>query len=472
MPINRYLGDPISNDKQERELVDFHWSHQFNDNWKLNQRFVASLANYDQFNIFPWSLNPNNTMNLGLWNAHHDSNTYSQNINLQGNVDGWGVKHTFLTGFDFYILNSPLAVANPTTGPLANSTVYQNLNNPIYGQFDAAALHGIPANSFGATNQTWYGTYIQDQIKIWDKLHFLLGGRYDWATIETSYGLASASDAATVASQNAISAEKFNPRFGILYQPWKWMSVYGNYTESMGANNGRDLSNSPLKPQLGQGFEAGIKNEFFEGKLTTTLAYFEITKNNIQAASPNPTLALQGYSSTIGEARSRGIEFDLAGKLTENWNLIANYAWTDTRILKDGGQYLYDSAWNTIGFNTNGFVGNRLPLAPEHSGNLWVKYEFTDPTLKGFSIGSGSRISSQTQGDPANDFQLPGYVTWNAMAAYKLKLGHSTLTTQINAYNLLDHRYYFGADQRDAAQRYNIYPATPVNFMGSVRLEF
>ena len=112
-------------------------------------------------------------------------------------------------------------------------------------------------------------------------------------------------------------------------------------------------------------------------------------------------------------------------------------------------------------------------MAPLHSANLWLKYEFTDPIMKGFSIGSGTRIASQSQGDPANDFQLPGYVTWNAMAAYKHKLqGGATVSAQINAYNLLDKRYYFGTDQVDGAQRFNIIPAAPVNIMGSIRLEY
>ena len=473
VPISRYLGDPISNDKQERELIDFHWSHQFNKDWKINQRFVTSLATYDQFNIFPWSLNSDNTMNLGLWNSHAERNTYSQNINLVDNIEGWGAKHTILTGFDFYTFDAPGAVGNPTTGPLADGTALQNLYNPIYGQFNATVLHGLPANSYGTNNQTWYGIYLQDQIQLWEKLHFLLGGRYDWATIGTSYGLASASEASVAANNTAINADKFSPRFGILYQPWSWMSVYGNYTESLGANNGRNLNNTPLKPQEGRGFEAGIKNEFLDGRISSTLAYFDINKTNIQAASADPVLALQGYSTAIGQARSRGLEYDFAGKMTDNWSFIANYAWTNTRILKDGGQYLYDSAWNTIGFNSNGYTGNRLPLAPLHSANLWLKYEFTDSIMKGFSIGSGTRIASQSQGDPANDFQLPGYVTWNAMAAYKHKLqGGATVSAQINAYNLLDKRYYFGTDQVDGAQRFNIIPAAPVNVMGSIRLEY
>jgi iron complex outermembrane recepter protein len=472
-PISRYLGDPISNDKQDRELIDFHWSHQFNEDWQVNQRFVASLTHYDQFNVFPWSLLPDNTMNLGLWNAHTNRDVYSQNINLVGHFDSWGAKHTLLTGFDFYIFDQTGTIANPTTGPLADSTALQNLYNPIYGRFDPEPLRALPVNSWYSNAQEWYGVYLQDQIKLWDKLQFLLGGRYDWATMGSNSSPISAADAQTQTNRTAIQANKFSPRFGILYQPWQWMSIYGNYTESLGANNGRDITNTPLKPQEGRQFEIGAKNEFFDGRLTSTVAFFDIVKTNIQANSGlSPAQALAGFSSTIGEARSRGIEWDLAGQLTDNWSLIANYAWTDTRITRDGGQVLYDSAWNQVGFSPEGFVGNRLPLAPTHSANLWIKYEFTDEIFRGLSLGTGARIASQRQGNPANDFQLPGYVTWNAMVAYKHKVGGSTLTAQLNAYNILDHRYYAGTDQFDGAQRFNIIPAAPVNFMGSLRLEY
>jgi outer membrane receptor protein involved in Fe transport len=58
------------------------------------------------------------------------------------------------------------------------------------------------------------------------------------------------------------------------------------------------------------------------------------------------------------------------------------------------------------------------------------------------------------------------------MAAYKHKFGDHTLTAQFNAYNILDHRYYAGTDLVDQSWRFNIIPAAPVNFMGSLRLDF
>ncbi|MDD5033687.1 MAG: TonB-dependent receptor [Methylococcaceae bacterium] len=460
VPISRYLGDPISKDTQEKELVDFHWSHEFNKDWKINQRFVASLVTYHQFNVLPLGIhNDNRTLDMGLWDSHQERNTYSQNINLTGHAETWGAQHTILAGFDFYQFDQP--GASPTiSATIPNFDLY----NSNAGKLDGVALH-YPRNSYGFNGQTWYGIYFQDQVKLWDKLHLLAGGRYDWATVGTAYGAATESLAETAAAKKELNVDKFNPRFGIVYQPWSWASLYANYTESLGANSGRNqATNTPLKPQEAHQYEVGIKNEFFDGRLNSTLAFFEITKKNIAALWPDPTLALQGFGFSIGEARSRGIEYDLSGQLTENWSLIANYAYTDAIITKginDG-----------TGPAPQVRRGNRLPLAPKHSANLWIKYELTDGALKGLSFGTGARIVSQRQGDVQNDFQLPGYVTWNAMMGYKYKLGDSTLTAQLNAYNLLDKRYYAGTDLVDGATRVNIIPGAPINFMGSVRLEY
>ncbi|TAN47393.1 MAG: TonB-dependent receptor, partial [Methylococcaceae bacterium] len=108
VPINLYLGDSVSRDEQDRKLVDFHWSHEFNQDWKINQRFVASLVDYKQFNILPWNLEADNrTLNMYLWDSRQERNTYSQNINVTGHADTWGAQHTILAGFDFYKFDQP-----------------------------------------------------------------------------------------------------------------------------------------------------------------------------------------------------------------------------------------------------------------------------------------------------------------------------------------------------------------------------
>ena len=110
-------------------------------------------------------------------------------------------------------------------------------------------------------------------------------------------------------SETAQNEEHFSPRVGILYRPYNWFSVYGNYTESFGLNNGRTANNVPLAPEISEQFEAGLKTEWFDGKLTTSLAYFHITKDNILKQTGDVTF------ETIGAARSQGLEFDLAGQV-------------------------------------------------------------------------------------------------------------------------------------------------------------
>jgi iron complex outermembrane receptor protein len=133
-------------------------------------------------------------------------------------------------------------------------------------------------------------------------------------------------------------------------------------------------------------------------------------------------------------------------------SLIATYAFTDARIIK----------------NNDGNEGNRLINVPEHSGSVWLKYEFKEAALKGLSLGTGVYVLSEREGNTANTFDLPGYVRWDAMAAYRWQFGPSRLTAQVNINNILDKEYFAsGSGFLDTA-----FPAEPLTVLGSIRVEF
>lgn len=469
LPINTSLTDKISKEQQEREVADLHWSHEFNDDWKLSQQFSTFQATQSQFHIFPAGLTANSaTVDRALWNAQYDRNTYSFNTNLVGHFTTGEVKHTLLFGHDYFAFDAKALTRygdNYDVNP--NNIARIDLSNPNNSLLNASQITTYRPR-YTLAEQEWNGVYFQDQMVVWEKLHILGGGRYDWANYGVGQARTSFADAQPILNSSQVSAEKFNPRVGVVYRPWDWLSVYGNYTESLGSPNnysGLNADGTPLKPMAATQYEAGIKTELFGGRLTSTLAFFNITRTNI--ATPDVSSAANlanGYMVTIGEARSQGIEFDLSGKITENLSLIANYALTDARISKDSA-------------NTNGYIstqGNILPNAALHTANLWTKYEFTQDILKGFSLGSGVRIVGQRQGDVQNDFQLPGYATWDALAAYKIKTGAGyQLTAQFNAYNLLDKDYFYGANVYDGGGRlYGSVPGAPRSFIGSLRLEY
>ena len=108
-------------------------------------------------------------------------------------------------------------------------------------------------------------------------------------------------------------------------------------------------------------------------------------------------IAGTNFVDLTGEARSRGVEFDFSGQLTEYLRLIGNYAYTDTEVTKDRG-----------GSGGNGKQGNWLPNAPRHSGSVWANYDFSGLGAQGLSSGAGVFLVGKRQGDSANTFQLPG----------------------------------------------------------------
>jgi iron complex outermembrane receptor protein len=78
-------------------------------------------------------------------------------------------------------------------------------------------------------------------------------------------------------------------------------------------------------PETSRSIELGMKLTLLGGALNGTLALYQLTKDNVLATDTNNP----GYSLAIGKARSRGIEFDLTGRLPGGVELLVSYAYTD-----------------------------------------------------------------------------------------------------------------------------------------------
>ncbi len=247
---------------------------------------------------------------------------------------------------------------------------------------------------------------------------------------------------------------------GLLYQPWPWLSLYGNYAQSLSASNGLSAIGQVFEPQESEQYEAGLKTEWLDGRLTSTLAFYHLTKTNLLSADLSTENPFD--SVAIGEARSLGIEFDLAGQITDRVSLIGTYAYTDAEITKDQGQ-------DELGNPTPANQGNRLANVPEHSGSLWAKFWVLPEQLE---MGAGVFLVGDRQGDNENTLDLPGYGRLDFFAAYHHKLGGSRLTAQINVNNVLDKEYYKGTNTIDGVPRSRIAPGDPLTVLGSIRIEF
>ncbi len=420
----------------------FNWSHKFNDNWTIRNNFLADLTYYHFTDIGADSYvqdaqgKDTTTVRRWLYDANQSRRRYATNFDILGNFDAFGMELSTLLGFDYYNFSAP---DDDTVFTLLPDSYNIDLLNPVHG----APRPLIPEHKgFFDSNYDWYGLYFQDQAAMFDrKLHILFGGRYDWASLENSSATqADFSDA----SVSRFKDDKFSPRVGIVYRPLSWLSVYGNYTESFGANNGRGSGGVALAPQEATQYEIGLKGEFWGGRLTSSLAYYHLTKSNIPFSGRNNVTLL------VGEARSQGVEFDLSGQVTDKFNLIGSLSYTDAIITRD----------------EDALIGKKLFAVPEFFGSIWGKYDITNH----FSIGTGIFAATESPGDRANTFDLPSYVRWDAMAAYRFDIGKTKLTAQVNVNNLLDERYYNHTG--GFPERMGVTPASPRTVIGSLRLEY
>ena len=486
IPITTYVADPavtvVNPNRQQREFVGYDWTYDLAKDWSLTNRFAYTNQDYRQFqtltgNYFGLPFDPSSGIaSFNLWDAFVDARYIATNLDLKGKFETGPFEHQILVGGDFWKLEKNIEAyfgPNPTVGPLNVFAPYYtrwgyvSSFSPLAPAFGIQPNVGIVPNGYYPLRETWDGIYAQDMISFFeDKIHFLVGGRYDWAWYGSGSSYYSMQDALGPYNQltggnfaqNADSA--LSPRAGVVLQPLPWVSLYANYTRSIGLPNGIAAPGQPaLPPEHGLQWEGGVKLELLDKRVTATLAYYDIFKSNILAP-----VAGSPYSYPIGLAESKGVELDVAGRINEMWSLTASYAYDDARVRK--GEAPNDFVYG----DTINIAGNVLQNVPRHSGSVWLKYD-APGDLKGLTLGGGVVAVGLRQGDNQNDFQLPAYARIDAMAAYRLPTdwapGVKNLTLQLNVKNLANTSYYLGA-----TSYWNVYPGAPRTFLASLRLEY
>lgn len=466
VPLSRSYNDPNAPGSfANKTHVGFQLDHRFNESWRLTNRFLATFQDAEDLYVTPApsfgeALQADGrTLNRNIFGQTSSTKNYTTNLDLIGNFRLAGADHKLLLGFDYTRTMTDYIIFGNFDTP--NPALAIDLFNPTYGidpaLFRAArSIREFPGEDFAVFINQWYGLYAQDQITLWNKLHILAGGRYDWSESGFARGGTIDEAAANLPSQSRTN-RRFSPRIGLLYELTPWLAIYGNYVTSLGASNGITAEGQVVPPEIGKQREVGLKADLFDHRLNATLAFYHLTKNNVltrDLASGDPFAVIP-----VGEQRSRGIEFDLVGRVTDAISVIGSYAYTDTRVTKDN----------------SGLQDHRLPNVPLHSGSLWVKYDFRqlrDP-LRGFSLGFGPYIAGSRHGDIENTFTLPGYVRLDGFAAYRWTMGSVRAIAQLTVRNLLNQQYYENTDPLLAATPRNaVYPGAPLTFYGSLRLEY
>ncbi|HUN92025.1 MAG TPA: TonB-dependent siderophore receptor [Burkholderiaceae bacterium] len=458
IPISTYLEDPgvtVPNpDTMTKKFVAYHWTYRLGGDWQIVNRLAYNDLPEHVTNMYFASVSSTGDGINSLQYGPAGVQTLSTNLELTGSVRTGGIDNRLLFGVDRLRFSE---FFNGTYDYAAQSINVFNAQ-AAYDTVDLASALDPNINGFALlSKQSWTGVYAQDMIAgFGDRMHLLVGGRYDHSVTGSGIGFGSTAWAQTTGGFVQASDSGFSPRIGLNVHVLPWASVYANYSRSLSLSNvaaGVTVTGQPLSPQWSVQKEIGWKSEFLDKGLAASFAYFDITQNDIPAAVPNTT----GVFYLIGQARSRGFEFDLTGRLNANWSVIATLS--------------HDVAKVTQGYTSN-FVnvsaGSYLPAVPVNMATAWVRYTGTS-SLPGWRLALGVSAVSQAQGDPVNDMQIPGYAVCRGMVGYDFTLKGKKLTAQLNVDNALNQRYFYGSTAYGNA--YSLTPGTPRSVMASLRAE-
>jgi len=421
IPRERFLGEPgdgdVMVDNRTHQLI---LTRDWNAHWK--SRFGLS---YRETRLKGFS-NPAHALqaNGDLWRQRrfndYDSDDLAVQAELQGLFHTGHVQHELLLGAEWFHFEIEKIILR--VNPTASAPYAINIYNPVYGQPRPVLLPGTgsPANLHTLENQYNTALYLQDALKLSEHWRLLAGLRMD--------RYRQTLDNRITASSNRQNPTSSAPRIGISWLPTTQWTVYANAGRSFRPNYGADANGNSFSPERGRALELGTKWESAAQDMGLTVALFDIEKRNVVTNDP----ANIGFSIASGEIRSRGLEFDFSGQLSEHWRLNASMMRNEVEIRKD----------HTL------HVGGRLLGIPRINGSLLAVYENTLHNGQRYGLGgglthTGKRLGqAYTQAEAAAGiaaFELPAYTTAKLVAWWRL---NPALRLTLDVDNLFDRTYY------------------------------
>jgi len=388
--------------------------HQLGPGWQLTARGAFLLDQAEGSYLWVTGANAANPTVL-LRNPKYDLNR-SQVLSQQAFVNGKFVTgpltHQLLAGVDAnqkkFLADSYVEYNKTATGAL----VYYPLDvtNPTYGA-EVPGYHAPNGLAARNTEQTinYVSLYALDEAALLaGKLRITPGLRY--TAVQTNNlvsGVASG-------SRDHVAT----PRLGVSYSLLPSLSVYGLYDRTLVPQAGATSTGAAISPLKGANRELGVKKNWLDGRWTSAVAVYYITRSSIVATDPTNSL----YRIQVGENHAQGVDVDIVGQVVRGLNVVINYAYNDSKI---------DSDVNPL------LVGARTPLYVKHIQNTWLNYELPARLVRGLSFslgyqyqaGRGERYAIATPRATPNYFRLDGGVGWQS--------AHLKVNLLVN--NLLNH---------------------------------
>lgn len=427
-PVNRYVagkkiddsvyfGGNANFDRSNTSITTAIFTHKFSDDTQLR----TQLRDADYERAY-WAQKPSASV---LPTADFSSTgavtrkMHYQTQNLQSDFSTKfelaGLKHQFLTGLEYLKeknYRNSLRDLDPGTGKYFNDSV-ESTATP---------------SRFDADN---YAVYFQDTVTIAPKWDVLFGMRRDELRADYSS-----------LTSPKLSYGENSYRSALSYHYTPEAHYYISYSDSFSPTADLyQLTVRPQPPERSKTVEVGSKWLFMDGDLSFRAALYSTEKDWERNTDLESTAAI-----LTKKRRTNGLEFEMAGRITENWEVFSGLALMDAEILEVAENVNVNTGAITTAYA--GYEGKRPRNTPPVTFNIWSTYKFAQNWKFGMGLeAKAERLGYSPQGAlPGNNFTngkfdpntLPGYARVDAMLSYEEK----KWAARLNVKNLLDKTYY------------------------------
>lgn len=462
-PTIFYFGSSIADlgvTSADKLNIDYHKSYQGNDlaetsdnanffaeadykisdNWKSQTAISTTSSSSGGYQPYFYLLAGNNTIQRDVWDVSGTAATLQIQQNFIGDFKIGNLRNRIVAGLDFLRQTENITYANPNAKSYATESLFDVVNdrgaNPTYSQFNKAKVDSLftntPTQNFYSINSIYtYSAYVSDVLNITDNLLAMASLRID------NYDAHPVTDPNSNITTPGSNQTSLSPKFGLVYQLVKnKVSLFGNYMNGFShpgyanfADASGTLSSRLAKTEQANQWEGGVKVDLFDGRLSSTISYYDILVTNILRADPNNANA----DIQNGDQYSKGIEAEITANPINGFNIVAGYSHNKSVIERSSP---YDE-------------GRRPTTAgPANLGNLWLSYTLMHGTAKGLGVGVGGNYASdnlivndQNQTTLANEvFTLPSYTILNTGVFYT----KDRYRFALNINNLTNKEYYIG----------------------------
>jgi TonB-dependent siderophore receptor len=382
-PRSRFYGLPTGLSEREFLFSRSLLEHEFGNDWKLRANAQYSESDVINRGSYGGTASPDNFTQLYMYRSETDSEAYSGEVNLFGDVEVGGREHTLFFGVDYARENYRQALSYGSIAPDAFNFVdpdYASLPDypPSIAEFTPENIpdySGIFLRRKSVVEET--GFTFQTVLKPTDRLSFLIGTRYSRVEIGSVEHCCEIESLDPLphgfGADDTFTNSKWTVQVGSTFAITPRVNLYANYGQTFlprdeFAFNPDDPDNgTSVGPEEGESYEIGAKGELFDGQVSWSTAVFDIARTNITENDfDNP-----GFSIVRGKQRSRGVEVDAQGQIVAGWDVYLSLAKIDNKYV--GGDY----------------DGYPSFITPKFGASLFTSYEIQDGAAQGLGFGGG-----------------------------------------------------------------------------------